>query len=145
MDIKQKNDLIQKFKKACRERKMKVTPQRTIIYNELLDSYDHPNVETLYNRVKKTFPDISFDTVYRTLSFFHEIGIADVIEGLSPTKRYEGNTKKHYHFICLKCKGIFDIVEVPFEFEVPEEINTKYDVHNTRILFEGVCRDCQLK
>jgi Fur family peroxide stress response transcriptional regulator len=143
MNTKQKNDLMHEFKKKCREKKMKVTPQRTIIYNELLNSYDHPNVEVLYKRVKRTLPDISFDTVYRTLSFFHEIGIADVIEGLSPTRRYEGNTKKHYHFICLKCNRILDIEEVPFKFEVPQEISSNYDIHNTRILFEGICRDCQ--
>ncbi|MDD3520652.1 MAG: Fur family transcriptional regulator [Actinomycetota bacterium] len=142
MNLKQKNDLMQEFKKICREKRMKVTPQRTIIYNELLNSYDHPNVETLYNRVRKTFPDISFDTVYRTLSFFHEIGIAEIIEGLSSTRRYEGNTDKHYHFICQKCGRIYDIENVPFNFQVPKEVELNYDVRNTRILFEGICKNC---
>ncbi len=142
MNLKQKNDLMHDFKKICREKKMKVTPQRTVIYNELLNSYDHPNVETLYNRVRKTFPDISFDTVYRTLSFFNDIGIAEIIEGLSSTRRYEGNTQKHYHFICQKCGSIYDIENVPFNFKVPEEIELNYDVRNTRVLFEGICKNC---
>jgi Fur family peroxide stress response transcriptional regulator len=143
MNVSQKNNLIQDFKKICREKKMKVTPQRTAIYNELLKSKDHPNVETLYKRVRKTFPDISFDTVYRTLSFFHEIGIADIIEGLSPTRRYEGNTNRHYHFICQKCGRISDIESVPFDFRIPKEIKLNYNINNIRILFDGICKDCQ--
>ncbi len=142
MNSNNKNDLIHDFKKICREKKMKVTPQRTAIYTELLNSYDHPNVETLYKRVKKTFPDISFDTVYRTLSFFHDIGIAEIIEGLSPTRRYEGNTLKHYHFICRKCGNIYDIENVPFNFKTPKEVEMNYDVLNIRVLFEGVCKNC---
>lgn len=143
MNIIQKNSLLQDFKKICREKKMKVTPQRTAIYEELLDSKDHPNVETLYKRVKKSFPDISFDTVYRTLSFFHKLGIADIIEGLTTTRRYEGNTERHYHFICQKCERIYDIENVAFDFRIPEEIALNYNISKTRILFDGICKDCQ--
>ncbi len=143
MNLSQKNNLVQDFKKICREKKMKVTPQRTAIYKELLKSKDHPNVETLYKRIRKTFPDISFDTVYRTLSFFHEIGIADIIEGLTATRRYEGNTDRHYHFVCQKCGRIYDIENVSFDFRVPKEIMQNYNINNVRILFDGICKNCQ--
>jgi Fur family peroxide stress response transcriptional regulator len=119
-----------------------VTPQRTIIYEELLDSDDHPNVELLYNRVKKRLPDISFDTVYRTLVTFFELKLAGVVEGLSSTKRYDYNTDNHYHFICLKCGAIMDIMEIPFNFKTPETIEKKYSPSNTRIIFEGICSKC---
>lgn len=142
MDDEIKEKLISDFKNKCREKKLKVTPQRTIIYKELINSTDHPNVETLFKRVKKILPDISFDTVYRTLSLFYEIGVADIIEGLSSTRRYEGNTNKHYHFICQKCNKIIDIMDVPFEFRLPEKIKDNYDVKNLRVLIEGTCKDC---
>lgn len=141
-ETKTKENLIATFKNSSRERGLKVTPQRTIIYEELLDSDDHPNVELLYNRVRKRLPDISFDTVYRTLMTFYELKLAGVVEGLSNTKRYDYNTSKHYHFICLKCGDIQDIIEVPFDFNTPGDIEKKYSPSNTRIIFEGKCKKC---
>ncbi len=138
-----KYELMENFKKRCRDERYKVTPQRIIIYRELLDSKDHPDVETLYKRVRNIFPNISFDTVYRTLSFFHRIGAADIIDGLCPTRRYEGNTKKHFHYLCLNCNRIIDFDHIPFDYKVPEEIKRQFDVKNVRIVFEGTCKECK--
>lgn len=142
MNAEAKEKLVLDFKNKCRRRKLKVTPQRTAIYRELINSTDHPNVEILFKRVKKILPDISFDTVYRTLSLFYNIGVADIIEGLPATRRYDGNTNKHYHFICQKCNKIIDIKDVPFEFRLPKKIKDNYDVKNLRVLIEGICKDC---
>jgi len=141
-EAKLKEKLISDFKNNCRASGLKVTPQRTIIYEELLNSDDHPNVELLYNRVKKRLPDISFDTVYRTLMTFHEMNMAEVVEGLCSTKRYDYNTEKHYHFICIKCGAIHDIMDIPFNFKTPEPIKQRYNPSNTRIIFEGTCNKC---
>jgi Fur family transcriptional regulator, peroxide stress response regulator len=141
-EIKTKENLIATFKNSCRSKNLKVTPQRTMIYEELLDSDDHPNAELLYNRVKKRLPDISFDTVYRTIMTFYNMNLVGLVEGLSNTKRYDFNTSKHYHFICLKCGDIQDIMEVPFDFNTPGDIEKKYSPSNIRIIFEGKCKKC---
>ncbi len=138
-----KNNLMENFKQRCREENYKITPQRTVIYKELINSTDHPDVETLYNRVKELFPNISFDTVYRTLSFFYNIGVADIIDGICSTRRYEGNTKKHHHYLCVKCNKIIDLNEMPFNYQVPQEISQQFDIKNIRIIFEGVCSNCR--
>ncbi|MDZ7838849.1 MAG: Fur family transcriptional regulator [Actinomycetota bacterium] len=134
--------LLEKFNEKCRENNFKITPQRTVIYKELINSTDHPNVEALYKRVKEIFPNISFDTVYRTLSFFHDIGVANIIDGLCSTRRYEGNTQEHYHFLCSKCNRIIDICDCPFDFNIPEGVEEKFEVKNVRVVFEGICSDC---
>ncbi|OQA21429.1 MAG: Transcriptional regulator PerR [Actinobacteria bacterium ADurb.Bin346] len=144
-DVKVKEKLISDFKNSCRSGGFKVTPQRTIIYEELISSEDHPNVELLYNRVKKRLPDISFDTVYRTLMTFNELNLASVVAGLSATKRYDFRTEKHYHFICVRCGAIHDILDVPFKFDTPVSIKEKYNPSNIRIIFEGICTKCRLK
>lgn len=133
------------FKQKCREENFKITPQRTVIYKELIGSTDHPDVETLYNRVQKVFPNISFDTVYRTLSFFYDIGVAEIIDGICPTRRYEGNTVKHHHYLCTQCKHIMDFHDIPFDYEIPSQIKNQFDVSNVRIVFEGICRNCSAK
>ncbi len=141
-NIKDKDKLIQDFKEICRRNKLKVTPQRTIIYNELISSKEHPSVEILYKKVKDKLPDISFDTVYRTLLTFYELGLARVVEGICSSKRYEGNTQDHYHFICTNCGSVYDIEEVKYSYEIPQLIKQKYSPKNVRIIFEGLCSDC---
>ena len=142
MDTLLKENLMGDFKKKCRGQNLKITPQRTIIYEELINSNDHPSVDILYKRVKTKLPDISFDTVYRTLLTFNDIGIAEVVEGINSCKRYDGNTNSHYHFICLKCGEIEDICDVDFDYSIPPQIMQKYQPRSARILFEGTCKKC---
>jgi len=143
MEQKLKENLINQFKKVCRDNNLKITPQRTIIYEELIKSCDHPSVDALYKRVRDKLPDVSFDTVYRSLITFGELGVADVIEGVCSTKRYEGNTKPHYHFVCTKCGSITDIFDIDFDFKIPEVIQKKYAPKSTRVIFDGICESCK--
>lgn len=140
----EKEKLIKQFKEKCRSNNLKVTPQRTIIYGELINSKDHPSVDVLYKRVKNKLPDISFDTIYRTLLTFYDLGVAHVVEGICNSKRYEGNTENHYHFICTKCGSIYDIEDIPFKYNIPERINEEYKPKNVRIIFEGICSKCRV-
>jgi len=70
------------FTSQCREAGLKVTPQRIAIYRELLQTDEHPSAEMLYEKVKKTFPSISLDTVNRTLLTLSLIHISE------PTRPY---------------------------------------------------------
>jgi len=78
------------FNGLCKKNNLRVTPQRSLIYKELVGSKDHPSVEILYRKVKKKFPAISFDTVYRTLLTFSKIGIADILTIPGEPKRLTG-------------------------------------------------------
>ena len=79
MQIDNRVDKIQEFKKICREHCLKVTPQRIAIYRELLNSATHPAADTIYQIVKKEYTNISFDTVNRTLLTFAKIGLVEVV------------------------------------------------------------------
>jgi Fe2+ or Zn2+ uptake regulation protein len=100
------------FKKKCIENRLKITPQRSAVYQELLMTDDHPNAEAVYRRVKKSFPHISLDTVSRTLLTLNRIGIADVLD-IKELRIPEELTKKHavtrirvlYEGICSNCKN----------------------------------------
>lgn len=47
---------------------IKHSRQRDGIKQFLSTRYDHPTAETVYDNVKKEFPNISLGTVYRNLS-----------------------------------------------------------------------------
>lgn len=53
---------------------IKYSRQRESIVNFLASRTDHPTAETIYQNIKKEFPNISLGTVYRNLSLLEEIG-----------------------------------------------------------------------
>lgn len=141
---KSKEKKLDRFKEVCKQHKIKLTPQRLIIYEELIRSAEHPSTDMVYQRVRKTFPTISFDTVNRTLLTFYEIGIAGLVEGSGNPKRYDGNLSKHHHFQCITCKRIIDIYDDSYNtLHVPTELQEKYTILNTTVHLEGICEQCK--
>ncbi|MDD5622527.1 MAG: transcriptional repressor [Actinomycetota bacterium] len=134
---------MESFIKLCKSNNLKITPQRSLIYKELVASKDHPNAEIMYKKVKKTFPAISFDTVYRTLLTFSKIGIADILALPGEPKRFDGNKKGHYHFRCIKCDNIIDINDSSNIIKIPDSISQKFDILDSKIIFEGICDKCK--
>ncbi len=134
------------FREKCKKHNLKITPQRIVIYKELLKSKNHPNTDVLYKSVKKIIPDISFDTVNRTLLTFSEIGIVNIVEGYGEPRRYDPNIENHHHFRCVKCNTIIDFDYKSYDnIEVPEKINKKFVVRNKKVLLEGYCNKCRKK
>jgi Fur family peroxide stress response transcriptional regulator len=134
------------FKEKCRSNALKITPQRMTIYEELLKAKDHPSADMLYNRVKNHLPNISFDTVYRTLLSFSEIGITDVVEGYGEPKRFDPDTREHHHLRCIKCGNIIDFQNELYDnIEIPEKIKRDFKVTKKRVVLEGICKKCGKK
>ena len=131
------------FTSRCRQVGLKVTPQRIAIYKELLKTKEHPSAEILYEKVSKILPNISLDTVNRTLLTLSEIGAAFVLEGSGGAKRYDAGLEKHQHFKCIKCKRIIDFHHKPFDnIKVPSEISEKFTVLRKTVYLEGICDLC---
>jgi Fur family peroxide stress response transcriptional regulator len=144
MKLNISNDSLDLFREKCREENLKITPQRIVIYQELLRSKDHPNAETLYKRVKKIIPDVSLDTVNRTLLTFSNIGIVKNVEGYGEPRRYDPNIENHHHFRCVICNSIIDFDYKPYDdIIVPSDIKKRSTVTSKKVLLEGYCNKCR--
>ena len=131
------------FTGLCREKGLKVTPQRTAIYQELLKTNEHPSAEMLFEKVRQVFPSISLDTVYRTLLTLSEIGAAAIVD-TGGAKRFDGETNTHQHFRCMKCKRILDFHYEPLDnLSIPAEIEGRFTVLRTTVYVEGLCDSCR--
>ena len=64
------DDWCAEFEKLCRSRGIRVTAQRFAIYKALAEDLAHPTAESVYARLSKRLPGLSFATIYRTLQFF---------------------------------------------------------------------------
>lgn len=130
----------------CRQHHLKVTPQRMAIYKKLIRMRNHPSADAMFREIREEFPNISFDTVNRTLITFSEIGLIDIIEGLANQRRYDPNTHDHHHFHCVQCGDIIDFFDDTLDsLEIPDDIRKRFTVYSTRVVIKGLCGSCRKK
>ena len=143
MDLKELENKLRIFNNCCRQHHLKITPQRVEVYKTLIVSSAHPSAEAVYEKVRQVLPNVSLDTVNRTLNTLSRIGAAFVVEGSGDVRRFDGNLESHQHFKCIKCKKIFDFQYKEFEnIQVPQKLGRKFKVLRTAVYVEGLCRAC---
>lgn len=132
------------FRRLCKESGLRLTPQRTAVYQCLLATKDHPSAEKVFRIVRQTFPNISLDTVNRTLLTLNRIGAAYVVEGTGDVKRFDADLSDHQHFKCIRCKRIIDFHHQPFDqLETPACLSKQFTILRQTVYFEGLCDQCQ--
>jgi Fur family peroxide stress response transcriptional regulator len=148
-DFKKKNgksELMKYFLEKCRENGLKITPQRRATFEELIRAREHPSADLVYRKLKKAFPNISLDTVNRTLLTFSRIGIVGVVEGYGQPKRFDPNIESHHHFRCVRCNTIIDFYDESYDrMKVPKDILDNFTVFNKKVVLEGLCDKCAEK
>ena len=140
----EKNEMLNIFYQRAKKNGLKITPQRTAIYQELLKARDHPSADIIYKRIVQKIPNISFDTVNRTLLTFSKIGITNIVEGYGQPKRYDSDMNNHHHFRCMQCNSIIDFHNKNYDnIAVPEDIKKRFTVINKKVVLEGLCDKCR--
>ena len=137
------NPLLQDFIDTCRTHNLKVTPQRMAIYRELFDSTMHPTVDAMFQIVKKEFPNISYDTVSRTMLTFAEVGMVDLVEVYGGAKRFDPNVTDHHHLHCVACGKILDFHNDQYNnLDIPDAVRQRFRVLTSRVVLKGICDKC---
>lgn len=139
-------DKFDHFIAKCKHHNFKITPQRIVIYKALMGSKEHPSAEKIHIKVKKEFPNISLDTVCRTLGIFIEMGIAHTVEGHGDPKRFDPNLEPHHHFYCLACGDLTDFYSDTLDqVKIPDELDQKFNITGKRMVLSGYCKICENK
>jgi len=120
----------------------KLTPQRIAVLEYLENNKEHPSAETVFSNVSKTFPTMSFATVYNTLAALRDRGYLLELTIDADKRRYDPNTAPHNHLICTACRKIIDI---PMEYmlRVPEHLRGDFEITGNHIEFYGLCPECK--
>ncbi|MBI5682413.1 MAG: transcriptional repressor [Deltaproteobacteria bacterium] len=135
-------ELIQKY----RGKGLKLTPQRLAILKFLEGNTNHPTAEDIFRQIKKTYPTVSFATVYNTLEILKKKGEILEITIDWDRRHYDPNTTMHHHIICVKCKTIGDVFEDYSEaLLLPKYIVDEFKPVGNHIGFYGVCKKCRRK
>lgn len=120
----------------------KITCQKKIILDYLKSVKTHPSAEEIFQEIKKKLPRISRSTVYRILKNLKEK--EEILEIPGEFSRFDGNTFPHAHFICQKCKRIFDVFNINLKFKIIKQKKLRVGkIKNYQIYFYGICKKCK--
>ncbi|MDH7598243.1 MAG: Fur family transcriptional regulator [Sedimentisphaerales bacterium] len=137
---------ILRFEQICRQNRMKVTYQRLEIFRQLTSTTEHPDAETIYNRVRKKIPSISLDTVYRTLRLFEAKGLIVRVGAIGDSARYDATVDSHHHFLCTRCGAIIDTRCKGLDRTSAEDLACDCgQVEAVYIELRGICNTCLAK
>ncbi len=137
---------MQRFAETCQAGGLKTTHQRMEVFRELAGAEDHPDAETLYQKVRRRVPAISRDTVYRTLATLEEQGLVHKAEILATRGRYDANMDRHHHFVCIECGMVRDIYSETLDaLPIPRSVASLGRVESTHVQLRGICASCAKK
>jgi len=142
---KNREELFERFRDACLKAGIKLTHQRLEIYKELASTKEHPSAEALYKRLKGKMPTISLDTVYRNLSLLSDYGLVRRLETAESQARFDGDTSRHYHAVCSKCKEITDFYWEDFNKLLRPNLSSWGKPRDVNVVVSGICSKCLKK
>ncbi|MFK7911184.1 MAG: Fur family transcriptional regulator [Akkermansiaceae bacterium] len=88
---------------------LRMTRQRSEVYNVLMSHRDHPTAGEVFERAKRNMPTISLATVYNCLEALVQHGAVRQVNFERESSRYCPNLTEHGHFHDEKSGEIIDV------------------------------------
>lgn len=121
----------------------RLTPQRLVILDVLINCKAHMTPSEIYFLARQKLPGLTEATVYRTLIFLVEQGLALVAHMGSGQLVYEYAERNHHHLICKDCHEMWEIEHEALQVLYNQfKTNTGFHVDSSHLTFFGHCPDC---
>ncbi|AQW21522.1 transcriptional repressor [Lentilactobacillus curieae] len=137
---------VEEATKVLKSNNYKITKQRIAMIKYLANTADHKYVEVtaIDDYMRKSFPKMSHNTIYRNISEFEEMGIVEKqVQGQHQCVKFQCDFKNehHHHFICNNCGKVTELKECPLSPEVLEQLpGVEITGHYFQIY--GLCQEC---
>ena len=117
---------------------LRMTPQRSQVYEILMSHRDHPTAAEVYERAKSNMPGISLATVYNCLEALVQHGAVRQVHFERESSRYCPNLTAHGHFHDEQTGTVIDVplkkgASLTDLLELPEGV----EVNNIEITLTG--------
>jgi Fur family zinc uptake transcriptional regulator len=128
-----------------KERGYRFTGKRKEIIDLFIECKDkYVTAKDVYVHLKKTYPSISYDTIYRTLALFKQEHLIEEMEYGDEASRYRLSCGHghHHHLVCLGCGAIQVLHDCPMKSITIDQ--NDFRVINHRFEVFGYCSACSL-
>jgi Fur family ferric uptake transcriptional regulator len=124
----------------------KRSSKRDFILNVFLRQEGHLSADDLVDLIRREDHRISRATVYRTLQWMEDAGIARKVDFGEGRFRFEHSYRhpRHYHLICKTCNRSFEFLSSDIEALV-EEVSAarNFTARQSVVQIYGTCEDCR--
>ena len=132
------------YASQLRARGFRMTSQRLAILHALRHAGTHLSPRQVYRQAKQDLPSLTEPTVYRTLEFLAENGLARPSQTGNGHLMYEIAGNDHHHIVCRICGDEMEVDHTPLEHLYRElESTSGYVRIDSHMTFFGICPSCQ--
>jgi len=135
-------DKLRLMEERCKENKLSLTVQRRAILENLSARTDHPTADQIYAAIQDRISGISRTTVYRVLETFVHLGLAQKISNPEAKARFDADTRRHHHAICINCEEVTDIYSDALNSIPLPDVGPDFHMLDYSVNFTGLCRKC---
>ncbi|MGD1822323.1 MAG: Fur family transcriptional regulator [Pleomorphochaeta sp.] len=119
------------------------TIQRGLVLNAVIDLYNHPTAQEVYDYIHSSHPTVGKATVYRNLNLLVDEGKLKKIFAIDGPDHYDSTVKEHQHIECRICKKVYDVtLPINQESVISIENETGFSMIDKNIIITGICPDC---
>jgi len=133
------------FKNLFREKKLRLSHPRFLVYQELSNASAPLSHQEIYQNLLKKKRRIGLTSTYRSLDLFESLGIVfRIINGSSVKYKLCELEDHHHHIICKACGHVVELnfCDVSGWSQKVME-STGYEVTDHQLSFYGFCKACK--
>ena len=134
----------EEYTPQLRARGYRMTPQRMAILHVLHHNSRHLSPLEVYEQARREMPTLTETTVYRTLEFLAENGLARQALTGNGHLAYEIARHAHHHLICRSCGNEMEVEHelIKSMYQILES-ESGYKLTDSHLTFFGLCTNCQ--
>ena len=125
-----------------KEHDIRATHQRVALYKLLAGCKEHLTADQIYEKIHKKMPSLSLATIYATLEIFKKKGLVNEVRIDFSRSCFDVRREGHHHFLCKKCKKIFDVDMDPCPTLKKKGVDG-HSIEEFQGYFYGICRECK--
>jgi Fur family peroxide stress response transcriptional regulator len=126
---------------------LRMTPQRMAICRQLCENNAHPTAFMIFEEIRHEYPSLSLATVYNTLDVLAGLGVVNVLGPAGDGRvHFDADISPHVNLACSSCHRIVDVPTISMD-GLQDAVSqvTGFELRGARILYYGICPDCQKK
>lgn len=139
------NELETRFLDFLKARRLRRTPERVAILNEVQEMPSHFEVEEIYANLDSKGYHVSRATVYSTIELLCQCGIVRRLMFSFHQATYELAGRNHIHLVCTECGKVREIDDPEVLASLTAMKFPSFTVAHYSTCVYGVCSRCSRK